>query len=231
MNLLGGGLSVIGGLLGSGSANRRRKELEKVANTPGVDIGSAYSDTLKAGTSQLAGAQELATGMNSGALLDLNSILEMAMPGYGGIQRDRVAGAGALVRGEIPQDVTDAVYRNTAERAVGGGYAGTPMHGNLTARDLGRTSLDLTTLGNDRFESIIGSTPLPRMTQTSDILNVTGRDATTLRSGERSKRLDMLTGKANSPTSTDVLSKMMQDMGGVAMGGGFGSLSSILGSI
>ena len=51
--------------------------------------------------------------------------------------------ASSLLSGEIPQDVQDAVQRSSAFQSLSGGFAGSPMARALTARDLGRTSLDL----------------------------------------------------------------------------------------
>ena len=48
-----------------------------------------------------------------------------------------------LLKGEIPQDVIDQIKRSDAYSALSGGYAGSEMGHNLTARDLGLTSLDL----------------------------------------------------------------------------------------
>lgn len=49
----------------------------------------------------------------------------------------------SLMQGQIPQGVQDQVQNSVAARALGGGYAGSSMHGNLMARDLGLTSLQL----------------------------------------------------------------------------------------
>jgi hypothetical protein len=47
-----------------------------------------------------------------------------------------------LLTGELPQDVADQIKRNTAEASVQGGLSG-QISRNLTARDIGQTSLDL----------------------------------------------------------------------------------------
>lgn len=228
MNILGGGLQLIGAGIGASSANKRAKKLEAIANTPGVDLGGVYGETTKAGIGGLPGATEFASGLNKSALDDLTGILDTAIPGYSDMQASRAGAVGSLLKGEIPQDVSDAVFRRGAARSLGGGYAGSEFGRNLVARDLGLTSLDILGQGMSGMTSLIGSTPLPRMTQASDVLNVTGRDTLGLRSGERSEKLSMLTTAANSPRSADVWGKAITDIGGQMSGAG-GSIGSILG--
>ena len=48
-----------------------------------------------------------------------------------------------LSRGVLPQDVTDSIFRNNAEKFIGVGTPGTGLASSGTARDLGLTSLDL----------------------------------------------------------------------------------------
>jgi hypothetical protein len=119
---------------------------------------------------------------------------------------------------------------------VSGGYGGSEFGRNLVARDLGLNSLNILGQGMQGMSSIMGSTPLPRMTQASDILNVSGRDTMGLRSNERTQKLSMMTTAAQAPKGSDVWAKAITDMGGSLSGGGggnsmssFGSLGGILG--
>lgn len=233
-------MQIAGAAIGASQANKRAKKLEAIANTPGVDLASVYSDTTKAGLAGLGGANELASGLNRGAQTDLTGILNTAIPGYSDMQASRAGAVGSMLKGEIPQDVQDAVFRSGAARGVAGGFAGSDFGRNLVARDLGLTSLDILGKGMSGMSSMIGSTPMARMTQANDILNVSGRDTMGLRSGERSEKLSMLTTAAQAPRSGDVWAKALTDMGGQASGmgggmggggggGGMGGIGSILG--
>jgi hypothetical protein len=51
--------------------------------------------------------------------------------------------ASSYLSGIIPQDVQDQIQRATAQQSLQGGYGGTQMARNLTARDLGLTSINL----------------------------------------------------------------------------------------
>lgn len=55
--------------------------------------------------------------------------------------------ATSYLNGQIPQDVQDQIQRSTAQQAQSGGYGGTQMARNLTARDLGLTSMNLQQTG------------------------------------------------------------------------------------
>lgn len=53
----------------------------------------------------------------------------------------------SYLSGQIPQDVQDQIQRTTAQSSLQGGYGGTPMARNLTARDMGLTSMQLQQTG------------------------------------------------------------------------------------
>jgi dGTP triphosphohydrolase len=59
--------------------------------------------------------------------------------------------------GIIPDDVSAAVNRSSAAKALGGGFGGSQMQGNLTARDLGLTSLDLQKFGVSALPQSLGA--------------------------------------------------------------------------
>lgn len=232
-SILGLGGSLFGGLLGGSSASKRRKELREIANTPGVDIGSVYGDAFGAMASGLPQAQDLAGAQNTFNASELDRLLESSLPGLKGMQSQRAGNIASFLRGEIPDDVSDQVFRRGAAQSVAGGFAGSPAGRNLVARDLGRTSLDLMNLGSGQLNSAIGSAPLPRILQTQDLLNIGPRETLGVRSGERAQRIQGLQAAAGSPGSSDVWGRIMQDMGGTLFGqsGGFGSIIKGLGKI
>jgi len=59
----------------------------------------------------------------------------------------------SMTKGELPDDVVDYVRRKLGAEALQGGYGGTGMHMNATARDLGLTSLELALKGQSATES------------------------------------------------------------------------------
>lgn len=74
---------------------------------------------------------------------EIQALLERILPGYGEMVAQGSKNTMSLLRGELPPDVQAAVQRSAAFKSLQGGYAGSGMSKALTARDIGRTSLDL----------------------------------------------------------------------------------------
>jgi len=79
----------------------------------------------------------------------IEALLNRMVPGWSEMLKQGTGNAASLLRGEIPKDVQQQVLRSNAFQALQGGYAGSGMSKALTARDLGRTSLDMQGLGNN----------------------------------------------------------------------------------
>lgn len=112
-----------------------------------------------------------ATKANIANYDDILALLERINPGYG--ERLRQAGKNnlSLLRGEIPEDVQREVQRSAAFRALSGGFGGSGMSKALTARDLGRTSLDLMDRGTNsaqQWEALAQRTTAPYMITAPD---------------------------------------------------------------
>jgi hypothetical protein len=220
-----GALASIGGaFLGSESASKRRKQLEGIAKTPGVNIGGVYGDVFGAGLGALPQAQQFASQQNIFNLQQLQDLYAKSIPGFQQMQQTRAGQTAALLRGELPADVSSQVWRGAAGRALAGGYGGSPAFRNLAARDLGLTSLDLIGKGMTGMESLIRSTPMPKVVETQDLLNIDPRTGLDLRSRERSQRLEMMLGAANAPSSMDVWGSALTQLGGGALGYGLGGM-------
>lgn len=86
------------------------------------------------------------------------ALLERILPGYGEMVKQGGKNTNALLRGEIPEDVQAAVKRSSAFRSLQGGYGGSAMSKALTARDFGRTSLDLMERGGNSAQRWAGLT-------------------------------------------------------------------------
>ncbi len=229
----GDSMQLVGAILGAGAADRRKKKIEQIGQTPGLDLLKSYNETTSTGLAALPGASDLASGFNRSATADLQTALETAIPGYKGIQSDRAGAVGSMIRGEIPKDVQDQVYRKAASKAIEGGFGGTEFARNLTARDLGLTSLDIVGRGLAGATDLIQSTPMARLTQASDILNLTGKDVTQLRGHERELAMSIALQAAGAPGSQDVWAKALTDKGSQmssSAGGGGGGMD-IMGMI
>ena len=219
----GAGLQLVGGIMGMGAASRRKRQMEAIANLPGLKLGDIYGDV----GSSAGQAEGLETRRNEFARQELRRMLGETIPGYEEGQAQRSRTALSLMRGEIPADVQEMISRSSAARAVGGGFGGSQFGRNLTARDLGRTSLDLMNLGGQQFAGILGTTPRPEMANL--MLNPT--QIMSLRSTERTQKMGAMKDAAQTAGATETMAKTLSDMGGSMMGGGggFGSIFKTFG--
>jgi hypothetical protein len=103
----------------------------------------------------------------------LQKMLGQALPGYQQMLGQATTNTQALLRGEIPQDVLGQVRTNAAQSAITGGFAGSPAATTLTARDLGLTSLNLESTGQQQMTSLIGTARnylMPQMVNPTSLL-------------------------------------------------------------
>ena len=222
-SILGAGMQIGGTFMAANAASRRKRQLEAIANLPGLKMGDVYGD--------VSGSQGQAEGIESRRnefnRAELRKMLGETIPGYEEGQAQRSQTALSLMRGEVPADVQEMIQRSAAARAVSGGYGGTPAGRNLVARDLGRTSLDMMNLGQQQFAGILGSTPRAEMAN----YMLTPSQLMALRSQERTQKMGAMKDAAMAQGATEVGAKGLSDIGGAMMGagGGFESIFKGLG--
>lgn len=88
-----------------------------------------------------------AVAANLENLPEISALLDKIIPGFSDILAQGSENTLSQLHGEIPPDVLAQIQRSSAFKATQGGFGGTAMGKALTARDIGRTSLDLTTMG------------------------------------------------------------------------------------
>ena len=91
----------------------------------------------------LGAESKRAVESNIANMPEIQALLEKILPGYGDMIKQGSKNTLSLLKGEIPQDVQDSIKRTSAFKALSGGYGGSGMAKALTARDFGRTSMDL----------------------------------------------------------------------------------------
>lgn len=223
--------TIVGGIMGGNAAAMTQRKLDEIIKEPGVDVGAAYGDTLKAIDANQAAAQKTATATNQYNQSELDRMLNESIPGWSDIQAKRAGAASSFLSGSLPPDVEAAVRRGSVGRALEGGYGGSPAARNLEARDLGLTSLDMINRGAGLTSDIVGSTPMARMVGSNDLLNLSGKDVTGLRSNERNQKLQAMKDRAIAPGKTAVTGMALQQadaqvmelagsLGGAAAAGG-----------
>lgn len=125
-----------------------------IPDLPLLDIAKEQRDAITANRLALPGLEKLAGETNRFSFEQISQMLERAIPGFGGALKSAGTSAESLARGEIPEDVSRAVQSASAARSLGGGFGGSGLARNLTARDLGLTSLNLMGEGQNRLLSL-----------------------------------------------------------------------------
>jgi len=124
-----------------------------VPTLPPLDLGTEAGKAIAANQKNLPGAEKLVGAANQFSIDQITKMLESVVPGYSKMVGSATANIASELKGEIPTDVAGQVQNSAAARALGGGFAGSGMHGDLVARDLGLTSLALTDRGLSSFEN------------------------------------------------------------------------------
>jgi hypothetical protein len=183
---------------------------------PGLDIPAAVGEA-----EQLTPrTRELEAQRNAFNRAQLLESLGIQVPGYQEAQAQRTQNAMALLRGELPPDVAAQVQRQAAGRALAGGYAGSQAAQNLTARDLGRTSLALQQAGGQQFANILGTTPLAPLSN----YEFTPQMIASIRADERAKKQAALLGSYNMASAGGVGSQALGSLGSGLTNLGFSAL-------
>jgi hypothetical protein len=220
MGLIAGGiiLGATGAAVSANQASKDRAGARGVANMPGLDLGESIGEA-----GQLAPkTRELEAQRNAFNRAQLLESLGIQIPGYQEGQAQRTQNAMSLLRGELPPDLASQIQRNTASKALTGGYAGTQAARNLTARDLGRTSMDLQQAGAQQFSNIIGTTPMSALAN----YEFTPQMIANLRAEERAKKQAALLGTYNMASAGGVAGQYLGSLGSGLTNAGFGQLGA-----
>lgn len=210
--------SLAGGAMSASSASASRRQARDAANLPGIDIGQVMGES----SLNAPRAREMEAQRNAISRDQLLESLGIQIPGYQQGQAQRTLNAMSLLRGELPPDVAAQIQRKAASQAVQGGYAGSAAGRNLVARDIGRTSLDMTNLGAQQFANIIGTTPMAPLAN----YEFTPQQIAALRGGERGAQQQALLGVAGMPSATGVAGQAFGSLGSGLINLGFAQLGA-----
>lgn len=130
----------------------------EVPGAPNVNAQVAQGQATAGNQAALPGLEELASATNQFNVGQRQSMLNQAIPGYGGLTGQGSNVLSSWLSGNLSPDVASAVRRNAGSRAFAGGYGGSGMGENLTARDLGLTSTDLQKQGLQQLNPFVATT-------------------------------------------------------------------------
>ena len=140
--------SLFGGLFGG--------KKPKVPELKPIDFANEQQQAIQQNIASLQPATELAQRTTAAEQSQLETQLRRAIPGYDQLIAQAGKNIGASLRGEVSQDVASQLQRSAAGRALGGGFGGgTGMGRNLSARDLGLTSMQIQNQGLAQAQNFI----------------------------------------------------------------------------
>jgi len=147
-------------------------ELQKLGELTKLDLNelgsymNAFPDFLKQ-ESVLGDLQ----GFSSKANQTLKDSLESSAPGLNEGVQTLSRTALSQLQGDIPQDVQDEIFRSAAFRELSSGLGGESRRArNLTARDLGLTSLELQDLGRSNMSAAMTASAALNPVQAANLL-------------------------------------------------------------
>lgn len=198
-------MGIAGTAMQANAASKVKDRLNWLAETPGIDLGQ---QTQEAGR-LASGTQALESQRNAFNATELKKMLEGSIPGYSAAQKQRMMNTQALLSGDIPPDVAENIQRSSVAKSLEGGYGGSGAGRNLTARDLGVTSLGLMGQGNQQFSGIIGSTPRAPLAD----YTWSPQQIENIRANELDRKLKMQWMASQAPGKTQIWGKQLQTVG------------------
>jgi len=118
-----------------------------------ISLDQQQKQSVAANQSALPGLESLAGGVDVFNQQQLTSLMNTILPGWSDSATKASKNISSELSGEIPTDVSQALQSSDAAKSLTGGFGGSGLAGNLTARDLGITSLDLMGKGLSSMES------------------------------------------------------------------------------
>lgn len=120
-----------------------------------LNLGSEQGAAIANNQQNLQSAEQLTANANAFSQQQIQQMLNNAIPGFSQLTGNVQSTINSEIAGELPADVQQRIQSSTAANAFAGGYAGSDLARNLTARDLGITSLNLTQQGLSSAQSWI----------------------------------------------------------------------------
>jgi hypothetical protein len=161
-----GGAALIGAGMEWASTTFGKGGKPNIPDYTPIDITQSQVGTIRGNLTASQDAEQLATRTNVFNQDQILKMLKAAIPGYDAMMEKGGSNINSMLRGELPSDVSSAVWNSAAARATAGGYGGSGAGRNLGLRDLGMTSLDITTRGLDaasRWISMAKATATPEL--------------------------------------------------------------------
>jgi hypothetical protein len=139
---------------------------------PNVNVQGDQAAAIKANTANLPASENLSSDVNSFNYSQLHDYLTQAIPGYSSIVNQEGNLVSQELSGQLPSGVVSQIQSSANAAATAGGYGQSGMSGNLTARDLGLNSLQMTQQGLSSAESWMKNTSSMAIPALSNVSNM-----------------------------------------------------------
>jgi hypothetical protein len=123
------------------------------------NIIDVYGQGIAANQKYLPQLTQLGSSITGATEEELLNNLRRALPGYDTSVAKSMGNIGALQRGEIPQDVSNLISRQAAERGIATGLYNSPNANAALLGALGQTSLGLQNEGEKQMSALVNRTP------------------------------------------------------------------------
>ena len=128
-----------------------------VPNAPTVDLAAQQQQAIASNQASLPQAEALTGQANLFNQQQITQMLNSVIPNYSGISQSSSANIEAMLKGQIPNADVQSQELGSVAKSFSGGFGGSGMQGNLVARDLGISQLNLSQQGLNSAQSWISS--------------------------------------------------------------------------
>lgn len=219
-------MNLAGTAMEASVASDNKKIMSNLPKFDAVIPAEEQAAATKGNIANFNDASTLAGKTNTFNSDQLLAMMNKMVPGFSALQNQRTQLAADRMAGKISPDVANAVWSSSAGRALGLGIGGSGAGRNLTARDLGRTSLDLQDSGAKMTSDIFSSTPRPGLFDLGSMnLTPAQRISAAFTNNENlySSAMQQAFGKTT-PGATAVWANYLKSQGSQLTGAGIGSM-------
>jgi hypothetical protein len=118
-----------------------------------INLNQMQTSAIGANQASLPALENLATGVNTFNQQQLTELFNNIMPGFSNMSSKVMENISNELSGKLPSDVAGNIQSSAAAQALTGGFGGSGLAGNMTAKDLGISSLQLMGQGQSSLES------------------------------------------------------------------------------
>lgn len=222
--IIGGAMDTVGTAIMASGADKRKRQQEELANTPGIDFGALTQEQLDDMLKYLPQGSEVARRIAESNQSTLNAQEESALPGIGAARKTALGNITGLFSDDA--DWLKGVQRRGAALGLSSGLFGSAAGQVRTLKLSDTEKMARTQLGTGLLGSLISSMRIASSPGVQAFLGPSMSDRLTTRSNERQTRLGMLSAAAGMPSYWETWGQRLQQAGstlaGSSMGGGGG---------